>query len=121
MFRMASESTPFVDKSFSLPSVWRSKQSSRSMQIDELGVVDMDDVEIPAFLRKIVNAAPAEIIATFNKAATKGQGFRQTIRAVTDLTRRGTVQTDCGSCKFNWWAIESLGLLRAVASRFQSA
>ncbi len=93
MFRMASESTPFVAKSFSLPSVWRSKQSSRSMQIDALGFGDMDDVEIPAFLRKIVNAAPAEIIATFNKAATKGQGFRQTIRAVTDLS------LDEGLCK----------------------
>jgi hypothetical protein len=44
-------------------------------------------------LRKIVNAAPAEIIATFNKAATKGQGFRQTIRAVTDLS------LDEGLCK----------------------
>jgi len=93
MFRMASESTPFVAESFSLPSVWRSKQGSRSMQIDALGFGNMDDVEIPAFLRKIVNAAPAEIIATFNKAATKGQGFRQTIRAVTDLS------LDEGLCK----------------------
>ncbi len=86
MFRMASESTPFVGESFSLHSVWRSKQSSRSMQIDALGLGDMDDVEIPAFLRKIISTVPAEIIATFNKAAKKGQGFRQTIRPVTDLT-----------------------------------
>ena len=56
------------------------------MQISALGVGDMDDFEIPAFLRKIITAVPAEIIASFNEAATKGQGFRQTLRAVTDLS-----------------------------------
>jgi hypothetical protein len=63
------------------------------MQIDALGVGDMDDFEIPAFLRKIITAVPAEIVASFNKAATKGQGFRQTLRAVTDLS------LDEGLCK----------------------
>ena len=93
LFRMSSHSVAFDAGDLTAPSVWRSKRSSSAMQIDALGVGDMDDFEIPAFLRKIITAVPAEIIASFNKAATKGQGFRQTLRAVTDLS------LDEGLCK----------------------
>ena len=86
LFRMSSHSVAFDAGNLAMPSVWRSKKSSSAMQISALGVGDMDDFEIPAFLRKIITAVPAEIIASFNEAATKGQGFRQTLRAVTDLS-----------------------------------
>lgn len=65
----------------------------------------MDDIEIPAFLRKQDDSAetqllesivpkrkgpkeyagPEKIMAAFNAAASKGQGFRQTLRGVFDL------------------------------------
>lgn len=93
LFRMASHSVAFDAANLNAPSVWRSKQSSRKMRTDALGAGDMDTFEIPDFLRRVIDASPAKIIATFNKAATKGQGFRQTLRAVTDLS------LDEGLCK----------------------
>ena len=69
-----------------MPSVWRSNRASAAAKVDALALGGMDDFEIPAILRKNVHATPAEIIAAFNQAATQGQGFRQTLRAVTDLS-----------------------------------
>jgi Ca-activated chloride channel family protein len=44
------------------------------------------ELEIPAFLRRSSLATPEEIVAAFNQAAEQGQGFRQTLRAVTELS-----------------------------------
>lgn len=86
MYRLASHSVAFDAGNAAVPSVWRSNKSSSAAKVDALASGGMDDFEIPAFLRKSVNATPAEIIAAFNHAVTQGQGFRQTLRAVTDLS-----------------------------------
>ena len=97
----------------SVPSVWRTNRTSAAAKVDALASGGMDDFEIPAFLRKQpdevttpalqrptaasstaqpvqrmvmpATVTPAQIIAAFNQAATLGQPFRPTLRAVTDL------------------------------------
>lgn len=86
LFRMASHSVAFEPDSTAVPSVWRSKRSSGAAKVDALASGGMDDFEIPDFLRKNGHASSAEIIAAFNRAVTQGQGFRKTLRAVTDLS-----------------------------------
>lgn len=86
MYRLASHSVAFDAGTTNVPSVWRSNKSSSAAKVDALASGGMDDFEIPAFLRKSINATPAEIITAFNQAVTQGQGFRQTLRAVTDLS-----------------------------------
>lgn len=93
VFRMASHSVAFDAGNLAMPSAWRSSRSSSAAKVDALASGGMDDFEIPAFLRKNVHATPAEVIAAFNQAAAKGQGFRQTLREVTDLS------LDDGLCK----------------------
>jgi hypothetical protein len=72
----------------------------------------MDDIEIPAFLRRqddttvtkvqrsiatkkvepANDAGPEKIMAAFNAAVVKGQGFRQTLRAVFELRLLTTIE-----------------------------
>lgn len=93
VFRMMSQSVAFDTEDLAVPSVLRSNKSSSAAKVSALASGGMNGFEIPAFLRKNVHATPAEIIAAFNQAATQGQGFRQTLRAVTDLS------LDEGLCK----------------------
>lgn len=96
-----------------LPSVWRTNHIASAFQVDALASGGTDDFEISAFLCKqadgegavapsprrlasatrserpqvaSVSADAAQILAAFNQAASQGQPFRQTLRAVTALT-----------------------------------
>lgn len=86
VFRVASNSVAFDAGSSAVPSVWRTSRTMSGSTVDALASGGMDDFEIPAFLRKQLGTTTEEIIAAFNQAAINGQGFRQTLRAVTDLS-----------------------------------
>lgn len=85
--------------------MFRMSRSSISESRNFSDTSAMDDIEIPAFLRKqddasvtvlkdlhtprkkesTNDAGATQIVAAFNAAASKGQGFRQTLRGVFDL------------------------------------
>lgn len=92
-------------KGSSVPPVFRMSRSSFSESRSFSSNSGMDDIEIPAFLRKqddssetLLNESispstkrperndgPVQIVTAFNEAAGKGQGFRQTLRAIFEL------------------------------------
>lgn len=99
--------------SLAVPSIWRTKRSGADAECDDFYEDDIDDIEIPAFLRapsdlptNLPNsdislkenlnrftreqtepsvASSEQIIATFNRSAAQNPLFRSALRAVTDL------------------------------------
>ena len=95
-----------------VPAVFRMSRSRISESRSFTDTSSMDDIEIPAFLRRqddttvtkvqrsiatkkvepANDAGPEKIMAAFNAAVVKGQGFRQTLRAVFELRLLTTIE-----------------------------
>lgn len=101
MLRTGCDSVPFVAESrsmssgASIPAVWRSSRSHAAARVNGMSSVGMDDIEIPAFLRKQTedtdstpvksnNEKPSQnalikLVMTFNQAALNHNQFRSAL------------------------------------------
>lgn len=74
-----------------VPSVWRSNRTATAANFDALALGTMDNLEIPAFLRRQsenrehIGNGPEAVVHAFNAAIAKGQNLRQALRAVMAL------------------------------------
>lgn len=99
--RSGCDNAPFVAEArnmsggTSVPSVWRTSRSASVARVDSMSSVGMDDIEIPAFLRKQTEDADTtplrsnsekpsqnaliELVMTFNQAALNHNQFRSAL------------------------------------------
>ena len=70
VMRSGCDNVPFIaesriDMSMSVPAMWRSNRSHSAARVDGMANAGMDDIEIPAFLRKQESSSDSEPVKTF--------------------------------------------------------
>ena len=70
ILRTGSDNVPFIaesriDMSMSVPAMWRSNRSHSAARVDGMANAGMDDIEIPAFLRKQESSSDSKPVKTF--------------------------------------------------------
>jgi Ca-activated chloride channel homolog len=94
--------------SLSVPSVWRANRSAAAAKVDALAAGGMDDFEIPAFLRRQADSAPARKLlngdgATPNQLLEKFNELSLTSTNFSDITQALREQIAASSA---WKALE---------------
>ena len=70
VMRSGCDNVPFIaesriDMSMSVPAMWRSNRSHSAARVDGMANAGMDDIEIPAFLRKQESSSDSKPVKTF--------------------------------------------------------
>lgn len=70
VLRSGCDNAPFIaesriDMSMSVPAMWRSNRSHSAARVDGMANAGMDDIEIPAFLRKQESSSDSKPVKTF--------------------------------------------------------
>ncbi|WP_353237138.1 VIT and VWA domain-containing protein [Limnohabitans sp.] len=70
VMRTGCDNVPFIaesriDMSMSVPAMWRSNRSHSAARVDGMANAGMDDIEIPAFLRKQESSSDSKPVKTF--------------------------------------------------------
>ena len=70
IMRSGCDNVPFIaesriDMSMSVPAMWRSNRSHSAARVDGMANAGMDDIEIPAFLRKQESSSDSKPVKTF--------------------------------------------------------
>ena len=70
VIRSGCDNVPFIaesriDMSMSVPAMWRSNRSHSAARVDGMANAGMDDIEIPAFLRKQESSSDSKPVKTF--------------------------------------------------------